>query len=217
MDRNEIIEIVEKMFKKLKYDAQPAENQEDELTNLREHDDLQDGETMYRCLPEELNETIQPEVQEKNPTQELAESFQQLSTEIRRATTSKKHFRFEDIERAFKKFHGNYHLSINSWLTHFIEQSEIFHLNEFEKFIYAKRLMKGNAKLFVEYESHATTWSDLARELIDEYGQKTNSALIHQKLQDRKKKKDEIIQDLTNKIDKVVNNTTRQICTFFQA
>lgn len=51
--------------------------------------------------------------------------------------------------------------------------------------------MKGTAKLFVEYESQATNWNDLGREIIDEFGQKINSAVIHQKLQDRKIKRDE--------------------------
>lgn len=51
--------------------------------------------------------------------------------------------------------------------------------------------MDGTAKNFVEFESSAICYEQLVKELIDEFGKSMNSALIHQKLQDRKKKRDE--------------------------
>lgn len=100
----------------------------------------------------------------------------------------RKHLRFEDIAYAFKKFHGDYSLSIRSWLSHFIEQCQIFELNQLDRLIYAKRLMTGTAALFVQFESTATDFDALQTELLEEYGQKTNSAMIHERLKARKKK-----------------------------
>lgn len=99
--------------------------------------------------------------------------------------------RFDDIIKSFKKFKGDYHNNISSWLNHFNEQSQIFSLSPLEKFVFAKRLMVGTAKNFVEYESKATTFHQLAAELLEEFGKSVNSALVHQKLQERKKKKEE--------------------------
>lgn len=98
---------------------------------------------------------------------------------------------FRDVIKSFKKFKGDYHISVFSWLKHFNEQSEIFNLTPLEKFVYAKRLMNCTARNFIEYESRATTFDQLAAELIDEFGKSINSALVHQKLQERKKKKEE--------------------------
>lgn len=98
--------------------------------------------------------------------------------------------RFEDIEQTFRKFTGE-NGGINTWINNFEQQSEIFQLSELEKLVYAKRLMSGNALLFLQYESQATTYNELKRELIEEYGQQKNSAPIHQKLKERKKKKEE--------------------------
>lgn len=99
--------------------------------------------------------------------------------------------RFEDVIKSFKQFKGDYHISIFSWLLHFNEQSGIFNLSSLEKFVYAKRLMSGSAKHFIEYESKAVTFDQLAAELIEEYGNSANSALVHQKLRERKKRRDE--------------------------
>lgn len=122
----------------------------------------------------------------------LTEALNKISMVLESIVPEKNHnVRFEDIARSFKKFHGDSHLNIYSWLQHFNGQSAVFQLSPFEKLIYAKRLMDGNAKLFVELESKATNFEQLTAELIIEYGKSINSALTHQKLQARKKKNSE--------------------------
>lgn len=59
--------------------------------------------------------------------------------------------------------------------------------------------MEGQAKLFLEYESNATTWSALKDELVDEYGKELNSAMIHKQLSERKKKSNETSIEYTTK------------------
>lgn len=67
----------------------------------------------------------------------------------------------------------------------------MFHLDEIQKFIFAKRVIEGSAKLFIEYENKATTWNTLKAELKAEFGSSLNSALVHQQLAMRKKKNTE--------------------------
>lgn len=68
---------------------------------------------------------------------------------------------------------------ISKWLTNFNTQSDIFELTSLEKFVYAKRLMTGRAKNFIEIESGAVNFDELSSELQTEFGKRTNSALIH--------------------------------------
>lgn len=51
--------------------------------------------------------------------------------------------------------------------------------------------MAGNAKLFTDYESNATSIDEFLNELKTEFKKKVNSALIHDLLRERKKKNDE--------------------------
>lgn len=55
----------------------------------------------------------------------------------------------------------------------------------------AKRIITGNAKLFIQYECCATTWPKLEEELVTEFGKAINSALVHDQLKSRKKKSNE--------------------------
>lgn len=99
--------------------------------------------------------------------------------------------RFDDIKSAFKIFKGDYHTNVTTWINHFDEQCETLQLTEMQKFIFAKRMLEGPAKLFLDYESKATTWTVLKEELQDEFGQLLNSAIVHQKLKERRKTAEE--------------------------
>lgn len=96
--------------------------------------------------------------------------------------------KLDDIIASFKPFKGDNHSNFEKWLLQFEEQCSIFHLSEMQKFIFAKRVLKGIAKSFVEHESSAVTWRELKAELRNEFNQPVNSLLVHQKLSQRKKK-----------------------------
>lgn len=96
--------------------------------------------------------------------------------------------KLDDIVATFKPFKGDGQSNIDKWLLHFEEQCTIFHLSEVQKYIFAKRVLKGPAKMFIEYESTAVTWRELRAELRGEFSKPINSVLIHQKLCQRRKK-----------------------------
>lgn len=101
--------------------------------------------------------------------------------------------KFDDVIGAFKTFKGDFRTNIFSWITNFEGQSDEFGFSDVQKFILAKRLLKDNAKLFLEFESRATSWKSLKQELIFEFNTKVNSSLVHQKLKERRKNKKESI------------------------
>lgn len=100
--------------------------------------------------------------------------------------------KLDDIISSFKSFKGDGHSNFKKWLLHFEEQCCVFQLSEMQKFIFAKRILKGVAKAFVDHESTAVTWRELKTELKAEFNQPINSVLIHQKLSQRKKKTSEV-------------------------
>lgn len=101
--------------------------------------------------------------------------------------------RFDDVVGAFKSFKGDNRRNVRAWIQHFEQQTDEFQFSSIQKFIFAKRLLKDDAKLFLEFESKATTWATLKMELIEEFDTKINSALVHQRLRERKKKPNESI------------------------
>lgn len=65
--------------------------------------------------------------------------------------------RFDDLKSAFKTFKGDKKSIIKKWIQHFEEKATIFQLSEIQNLVFAKRVLRGQAKLFLEYESKATT------------------------------------------------------------
>lgn len=125
-----------------------------------------------------------------SPDHGLTEIFRSLAVSLESAVSSRQ-MRFEDVEKSFKTYHGNGNMSIVAWINHFNNQADLFQLNSFQRFAYAKRLMRDGARLFVDHESKAVTWIDLQYELKKEFGKRVNSAEIHRRLRERKKRKEE--------------------------
>lgn len=167
------------------------QNQEtvNEMKNLLARKDVEYQRTIDKLLCLQLDNHGN-----RNFTAEHQQTRQQDETETvlpPNQSNQRHRLRFDDIAASFKKFRGDKHISIYTWFQHFNEQSELFEFSQLEKFVYAKKLMVDTAKSFVEYECSAINYRQLENELIQEFGKSVNSALIHQKLQERKKKRDE--------------------------
>lgn len=145
---------------------------------------------------EMLNELLNRPKSEENQRNPLVmdRTFQieveEPSTSTMQCVT-KNNLRFTDVEEIFNKFEGDGIMNIQHWIEQFEEKSKMLELTPLEKLIYARKLMQGKAKLFTNLESKATTFSQFSSELLEEYGEKENSALIHEVLQRRRKKSEE--------------------------
>lgn len=153
-----------------------------------EEDDWQSTESFNQCNHHQNSDNDDAE-DDRQSTESFNQHNHHQNTPIMTNTTM--NLRFDDIKSTFKQFRGDQKSCIHQWIQHFDEQSTIFQLSNMQKFIFAKRVMENRAKLFLEYESKATTWPTLKHELIEEFGAELNAATIHQQLSEKKKKPNE--------------------------
>lgn len=104
---------------------------------------------------------------------------------------SKRPIAFKDVDESFARFHGNKNESAKRWLTDFEEFADTLNWSDIEKVLYAKRLLKGEARLFIDKDLKPRKWSKFKKGLIREFDPKVNSATVHKQLAMRKKKESE--------------------------
>lgn len=104
-------------------------------------------------------------------------------------------FTLRDIEDSLTSFCGTDNIDINNWLEDFEDNAEAVAWNQLQRFIYAKQLLKGAAKIFVRSQSGIKNWGSLKEALIGEFGCKLASADIHRMLKDRRKKNSESFRE----------------------
>ncbi|XP_072397163.1 uncharacterized protein [Diabrotica undecimpunctata] len=112
---------------------------------------------------------------------------------------------FRDVEDSIRSFDGKDEYPIRTWIIEFEEVAEITGWNNLQKLIYAKKCLKGLAKLFVQSEKGIRNWPELKRRLIEEFGEQVNSAQIHKMLMARRKKFDETVQEYMIKMREIAN------------
>ncbi|KAJ8975634.1 hypothetical protein NQ317_015321 [Molorchus minor] len=102
---------------------------------------------------------------------------------------------FRDVEDRIRPFDEKDEYPVHKWIADFEEVADITGWNPLQKLIFAKKSLKGLAKLFVQSENGIKTWSTLKKRLIDEFEVKVSSANIHKLLMNRRKKKEESVQE----------------------
>ena len=98
---------------------------------------------------------------------------------------------FKDVEDALELFSGDKGENVERWFELFEEVADTCMWSDGQKAVYARKLLRGSAKIFASFECHARTWHELKKELIREFSRKSNSRQIHQKLGETRKKSDE--------------------------
>ena len=77
------------------------------------------------------------------------------------------------------------------WFESFEEVADACIWSDGQKAVYARKLLKGSAKIFVSFECRARTWHELKKGLIREFSKKSNSRQVHQNLRETRRKSDE--------------------------
>ncbi|XP_058985239.1 uncharacterized protein LOC131805713 [Musca domestica] len=106
---------------------------------------------------------------------------------------------FRDIEDTIRNFDGSKNLSIRSWLEEFEENARVMCWDEFQMFIFAKRSLKGLAKLFISTERGITSYQQLKKALLDEFDTVVKSCQLHKMLMERKMSKNETVEEKKGK------------------
>lgn len=97
---------------------------------------------------------------------------------------------FKDVEESIDTFSGDDGKNVKLWIKEFEELAKLCEWNTVQKTIYAKRLLRGSARLFIKSDG-GKTWNAIKAALKTEFTLKTDSRAIHKELQRRKKKTDE--------------------------
>ncbi|XP_076484149.1 uncharacterized protein LOC143305175 [Bombus vancouverensis nearcticus] len=98
---------------------------------------------------------------------------------------------FRYVEDALESFSGDKGENVQRWFESFEEVADTCMWSDGQKAVYARKLLKGSAKIFASFECHARTWHELKRGLVKEFSRKVNSRQVHQKLEETKKESDE--------------------------
>lgn len=101
---------------------------------------------------------------------------------------------FRDVEESLETFNGNDKVDVKMWIKDFEEMAALCEWSDIQKVAYAKRLLRGSAKLFVKHERCTKTWKKLRRALKEEFVNIVDSHAVHQELLRRKKSSDESYQ-----------------------
>ncbi|XP_017475696.1 PREDICTED: uncharacterized protein LOC108365966 [Rhagoletis zephyria] len=100
-------------------------------------------------------------------------------------------FTLRDIVDSLSMFNGSGSPSIEDWLEEFEENATAVHWNNLQKFIYAKQLLRGAAKMFVRSQRGVTDWSSLKQALKSEFGIVVSSMEVHRMLRNCRKRQNE--------------------------
>lgn len=80
-------------------------------------------------------------------------------------------------------------------MSDFEEAAVLFEWDDLQMLIFAKKSLKGLAKIFVQGEKSVKSWSQLKQSLKCEFSSKINSADLHKLLTERKIKKNEGVRE----------------------
>lgn len=98
---------------------------------------------------------------------------------------------FRDVEDSVEPFSGDNEKSVLRWLKEFEQMAKLCEWSSVQKTIYARRLLRGSAKSFVNFEQCGKTWKELKKALKIEFAKNVNSHTIHKELAGRQKRGDE--------------------------
>lgn len=82
-------------------------------------------------------------------------------------------------------------MPVSKWIKDFEDLAVLLKWNDLQKVIYGKRMLSGSAKKFISYEKGVINWATLKKCLIGEFKTEVNSAVLHTRLVNRKRKPDE--------------------------
>lgn len=95
------------------------------------------------------------------------------------------------MEESLAYFSGDDQLSVKKWVIDFKDTSKLLGWNQLQKFICAKRMLRGSAKQFIAAEKGVVSWEILKRRLGREFKSQISSAMIHSQLYKRKRQPNE--------------------------
>lgn len=110
---------------------------------------------------------------------------------------------FPDVEDTIREFSGTDNFPIERWIADFEDVALLFEWTDLQKVVFAKRTLKGLAKLFVQSETGLMTWKKLKDALLGEFSTQISNAQLHAMLSNSKIKESESIQEYVLKMREI--------------
>ncbi|XP_011685291.1 PREDICTED: uncharacterized protein LOC105448446 [Wasmannia auropunctata] len=123
---------------------------------------------------------------------------------------------FKDVEESVDTFSGDDGKNVKVWIKEFEDLTKICEWNTMQKTIYARRLLRGSARLFVKSGNHGTSWKTMKGALKTEFAPKVDSRTIHKELQRRKKKTNESYHEYCYKMMEIAERADVEIKAVIQ-
>ncbi|KAK9721684.1 hypothetical protein QE152_g20762 [Popillia japonica] len=99
-----------------------------------------------------------------------------------------------DVENWMRTFDDSEDFSVEKCIEEFEDNAELMEWNDLHKYIFAKKPLRGLAKLYIQGEAGLNSWTSLKRALLKEFSN-INSVKLHQTLRTRQIKKSESAQE----------------------
>lgn len=187
------------------------------LNHLESHDDKEEDEISDESEddPEEDERVGKHEAHNNEESEDNEEGEEAISEATVRSATKNEEacgyrsrersfaLTFRDVEDSLRRFDGRGDYPINKWIDDFEELAELTGWNELQKLIFAKKSLCGIARLFVQSVKGITSWKTLKKLLKEEFEVKVSSAQIHKMLMQRKKRKEESVQEYVLKMREI--------------
>lgn len=100
-------------------------------------------------------------------------------------------FSFRDAEESLETFSADDNRDVRQWIREFESMSELLGWSELQMLLFARRMLRGSAKLFISSEGVIKSWRVMKESLISEFGVVVNSAVVHRLLRERQKTSEE--------------------------
>ncbi|XP_076686111.1 uncharacterized protein LOC143378248, partial [Andrena cerasifolii] len=115
--------------------------------------------------------------------------------DVKKCTRQTQMLTFKDVEESMGTFSGDDKVNVRCWLEEFEDMAELCKWSDIQKIVYAKRLLRGSAKLYVNYEKCCRKWSEMKQALRSEFARVVDVHKIHKELSRRTKKTNESYQE----------------------
>lgn len=179
--------------------SEERDNETDNDQTIRDFDngiaeeDEESTETESNGSDEEDIQQLKAKIKRLKKIAKLKEKLRELEENTSKEERGPQLFSFRDIEDSIHSFSGDDNYRFSNWLSDFEDTAKLMSWNEQTKFIYARRSLKGTAKLFMRSKP-SKNWKELKEALTSEFGKKVRLSDIYRKLENRKKRKDESCQ-----------------------
>lgn len=114
-------------------------------------------------------------------------------------------FVFKDVEDALEVFDGETGKNITDWLKEFEDISTVCAWSDIQKYLFARKLLRGAAKLAIETSTGIGSYAQLIAKLKAEFKDTISSAEVHDLLRNRKKTAEESFIEYFYRMKQIAN------------